>query len=127
MSPGRQLGLIWGGVATALVAAAPVGSRLAGALPGCPFKSLVGIPCPACGSTRAALALAHFDLGGAFAVSPLAAAAWIALVAGGLVAGVAALAGVGVPEAPPRLPGWLRASVVAALLVNWAYLIWSGA
>jgi len=127
MSPGRQLGLIWGGVATALVVAAPVGPHLAGALPGCLFRSIVGIPCPACGSTRAALALAGFDFPGAFAVSPLAAAAWVALVAGGVAAGGAALAGVGVPELPARLPVWLRAAVVVAVLANWAYLIWSGA
>lgn len=129
MSPGRQLGLIWGGVAAALVAAAPLGPRLAaaGALPACPFRLLVGLPCPACGTTRAALALARLDVAGALAVSPLATVAWIVLVAGGLAAGALALAGVGVPEAPARLPRWLRAAAVATVLANWAYLVWSGA
>jgi Protein of unknown function (DUF2752) len=127
VAPGRQLGLIWGGVAAALVAAAPFGPRLAGGLPACPFHLLTGLPCPTCGATRAALALARFDLGGAFLVSPLAALGWIALVGGGLVAGAAALAGFGVPEAPARLPLWVRAAAIAVVLANWAYLVWSGA
>jgi Protein of unknown function (DUF2752) len=127
LDPGRQLGLYWGGVAAALVTLSPLGPRLAHGLPVCTFKALFGIPCPTCGATRAALALARFDLAGAFARSPLAAAAWVALIAGGLVAGVAALLGHGVPELPNRLPWWARLGVVALVLANWAYLIATGA
>ncbi len=127
MSPGRQLGLLWGAVATALVALSPLAPRLAGALPACLFKHLTGLPCPTCGAGRAALALARFDFPTAFAVSPLAAAGWSLLVAGGLAAGLASLARVELPEPPHQLPRPLRWLLPAALLANWAYLIWSGA
>lgn len=126
MSPGRQLGLLWGAVAAALVALSPLAPRIAPALPACLFKTLTGLPCLTCGATRAALALARFDFVGAFTVSPLAAAAWTVLIAGGLTAGIAALAGRGVPE-PRTVPGAVRWAAVAVLLANWAYLIWTGA
>lgn len=127
MSPGRQLGLLWGAVAAALVALSPFAARIAPALPACPFKSLTGLPCLTCGATRAALALGRFDFGAAFAVSPLAAAAWTVLIAGGLAAGIASLARLEVPEPPGNLPRALRWAVPAAVLANWAYLIWTGA
>lgn len=131
MPAGRQLGLLWGGVAAALVALSPLAPRLAAGLsavlPVCPLKLLAGIPCAACGSTRAALALARLDVVAAFAVSPLAALAWCLLVAGGLAAGGAALAGRELPEPPVWLAPRVRWALIAALLANWAYLIWSGA
>lgn len=127
MSPGRQLGLLWGAVATSLVALSPLAPRLAPALPACPFKSLTGLPCLTCGTTRAALALGRLDLGAAFAVSPLAAAAWSVLILGGLAAGIASLARFEVPEPPRRMPRAVRWAIVAAMLANWAYLIWTGA
>ena len=40
-------------------------------LPPCPFLSVTGLYCPGCGSTRCLHALAHFDLGAAFAMNPL--------------------------------------------------------
>lgn len=123
MPAGRQLGLLWGGVAAALALLAPLAGRIAGSLPACPFRTLTGVPCPACGSGGAALALARFDVAGAFAASPLAAAAWIALVGGGLLAGFAALRGFGVPEAPARLPFAARALVVVVVLANWAFVL----
>lgn len=127
MSPGRQLGLLWGAVAAALAALSPLAPRLAAGLPDCLFKLLTGLPCPTCGATRAALALARFDLAAAFAVSPLAAGGWSLLVAGGLAAGVASLARVELPEPPRDLPRPVRWLLLAAFLANWAYLIWTGA
>jgi hypothetical protein len=127
MSPGRQFGLLWGAVAAALVALSPLAPRFASALPVCPLKSLIGLPCLTCGTTRAALALGRLDLGAAFAVSPLAAAGWSVLIVGGLAAGVASLARLEVPEPPRHLPRMLRWGAIAAVLANWAYLIWSGA
>jgi hypothetical protein len=123
---GRQLGLLWGGVAVTLIVASPLGARLAAALPGCRFKQWLGIPCPTCGTTRAALALARLDLVEAFVHYPLATVAWILLVGGGMVAGVAALAGYGVPEMPRRIPVTVRIALVVVLLANWAYLIATG-
>ena len=129
MTPRRQLGLFWGLVAAALVALSPLASRLAAGLPACPLKSLSGWPCPGCGTTRAALALADLDLLAAFAVSPLAAAGWTLLVAGGLVAGAISLAGL----EPPAPPGWtprrlaaFRIAAATAIVGNWIYLVLHG-
>lgn len=127
MSPGRQFGLLWGAVAAALVALSPLAPRLAAALPACPFKLLTGLPCPGCGTGRAALALGRFDLAAAFAVSPLAASGWTVLIAGGLIAGAASLARIEVPEPPNRFPRAVRWIAVGALLANWLYLIATGA
>lgn len=130
MSPRRQLGLFWGLVSAALVALSPLASRLAAGLPACPLKTGTGWPCPGCGTTRAALALADLDLAAAFAVSPLAAAGWTLLIAGGLAAGALALAGI----EPPAPPGWtprrlaaFRLAAAAAIVGNWLYLVMSGA
>lgn len=38
----------------------------------CPFRVTTGLPCPACGSMRAWVALAHGDVGGAMAHNPFA-------------------------------------------------------
>lgn len=122
MSSGRQLGFLWGGAALALLAAAPFGPRLAAALPPCPVKALLGIPCPSCGTARAALALARLDFAAALGWNPLAALGWIALIGGGLAAGGWALAGHELPESPRELPWVARLAAVALLLANWAYL-----
>jgi hypothetical protein len=126
---GRQLGLLWGAVALVLLAAAPLAPLVAGGLPACPLKSFTGVPCPGCGTTRAALALARLDVAAAFAVSPLAAAAWCGLIAGGLVAGARALAGRPVPSWPRFGRGgeiaW-RVAVVGVLAANWVYLLLHG-
>lgn len=130
MTPRRQLGLFWGLVAAALVALSPLASRFAAGLPSCPLKAATGWPCPGCGTTRAALALADLDLLAALAVSPLATAGWALLVGGGLVAGGLALAGL----EPPAPPGWtprrllaFRIAAVAAIAGNWIYLVVTGA
>lgn len=126
MTARRQLGLLWGGVAAALVTLSPLGKHLAPAVPACPLKSWTGWPCFTCGATRSALALAEFDLFAALAVSPLMTLVWIVLIAGGLVAGVAALLGRGVPEPPVHVSWGWRAAVVAVVLGNWVYLVWHG-
>jgi Protein of unknown function (DUF2752) len=40
-------------------------------LPFCPMATVLGIPCPGCGLTRATLALLHGDVRGALALHPL--------------------------------------------------------
>jgi hypothetical protein len=85
---------------------------------------LVGLPCLTCGSTRALLALARLDVGAAFSWNPLAAAAGILFVAGGVVALGTALAGGEVRT--PRPTSLLRAAIVLALAANWAFLVMRG-
>lgn len=122
----RQLGLLWGTVAVALVLLASGAEQLAQNLPHCTFKALLGIPCPTCGVTRAALALARLDVASALRVNPLATLFWLALVPGGLVAGVSTLAG-----RPPKEPRWdwrpvERLGLVLLIVANWAYLVARG-
>lgn len=127
MKPERQLGLLWGGVALLLVALSPMAPRLAETLPACPVRTLVDLPCPTCGSTRAALALSRFDVAAAISASPLATAGWAGLIIGGLVAGLLALWG-----RPLREPDWIQSAparwaLVAIVLANWIYLVGVGA
>lgn len=130
MAPDRQLGLLWGSVALVLLGAAPLvagpaGAALGAALPPCAFKTLTGLPCAGCGTTRAVLALARLDVAGAFLLNPLATAAALFVLLGGLLAGLLALLGRGVRE-PARWPGWARLLAAGALAANWAFVALAG-
>jgi hypothetical protein len=124
VAPGRQLAFLWGGAALACAAAAPLAPALAAGVPACAFHALAGIPCPTCGGTRALLALARWDVAGAFVWNPLVTLAALAFVAGGLVALLRALRGQGVPDgAPPR---WAGGAAALALAANWAFVVVAG-
>jgi hypothetical protein len=93
----------------------------------CPLHALTGVPCPTCGSTRAALALSHGDIAAALAFNPL-----VTLAAVGAFA-VALLAPLWVALHGPVPKGdhagasrALRVAIAGALLVNWFYLIVHG-
>ena len=109
-------------MAIALVGLAPFVKRLTAKLPACVFRGVTGLPCPTCGGTRAALALARLDPAGAFQANPLVALGLVFLIGGGLVAFARALSGRGVTE-PVRVPVWVRAGLILALAANWFYLI----
>ena len=72
-----------------LVLALAGGASLALMLPfdlwRCPLAELVGVPCPGCGLSRAALALAMGDVPGALGLHPLAPVIlpWVGLMAAG--------------------------------------------
>jgi hypothetical protein len=89
----------------------------------CPLRGMAGIPCASCGMTRAFVHLAHGEVGAALAMSPLG-----ALLAGGAWAFAAAdllRAALGWPLPVPS-PGLVRPAIalgVAAVLLNWAYLV----
>ena len=100
--------------------------RVASTLPACPLKTAIGIPCLTCGSTRVGVALSRLDLLSAVSINPLAALAWITLVAGGLIAGLLALWDVPVREPDWRLSIPTRGLLVMVLLTNWVYLVGAG-
>ena len=121
----EQLGVLWGAVASLLILLSPLAPMIASGLWSCPFKSLIGIPCPSCGTGRAALALARFDPIHAVVHYPLPALAWMVFIVGGLVAGWRAWRRQPLPRIR-RLPVWARILIVVAVLANWAYSIATG-
>jgi uncharacterized protein DUF2752 len=118
-------GLWAAGSALALVAR-PWLPLVAELLPPCPLHAWLGVPCFACGSTRAALQLAAGDVAGAFLANPLAAAGLSIGWLGGFVAPVWLALGLGTPAIPTELPRPARAAVVGALLANWCFLLARG-
>ena len=132
---GSSLGIsrwvvIAGAVWAALLATTLVLERWTGvAAHTCLFKQVTGCPCPTCGSTRAALSLAHGDMFDALAWNPL----MVMVVCAALVA----LARLGIGslrsrDATPRA-SWSQAQIsclaigiAAATCANWAYVIWHG-
>ena len=126
MSPERQLGLLWGGVAAALVLLSPLAPELARGLPPCLLKAVTGLPCPTCGAARVTLALARFDIAGALLMNPLVTLAAVVVVGGGIWSGARALAGRSVWQPPANLSNASRVGMVLAVLANWAYLVWAG-
>ncbi len=118
----RQLGFLWGAVALSLIVLSPLAPVIAAGLWSCPFKGLTGIPCPSCGTGRAALALARLDPIHALVHYPLPALAWMAFIAAGLVAGWRAWHGRPLPRIR-RLPAWVKIAIVAAVAANWAHSI----
>lgn len=119
----RQLAILWGAAAVSIAVLRPLWIAIAPHLRSCTFRNLTGIPCPTCGTTRTALALLHFDLGAAFTVNPLAAAAGIVFFVGGGLALVWGL--MGGPTRIWRLH-WSRRWTLAlagVILINWVYLI----
>jgi hypothetical protein len=90
----------------------------------CVFKQLTGLPCPSCGSTRALGRLAHLDVWGALSLNPLFVVAGLGLLAWGVAELVLWTRGRTLDfEASPGVARLLRIAVVAALALNWAYLI----
>jgi hypothetical protein len=89
----------------------------------CPAKGLLGIPCATCGMTHAFVALAHGDLAAALHASPLG-AALAACAWGYAVLDLVRLAlGRPFPAVPARLLRAATALGLAALLLNWAWLL----
>lgn len=77
-------------------------------VPPCPLRTLTGIPCPLCGSTRGVIAAIHGDLGHALSLNPAAIAV--------LVLAVLMVAGWRIERI--RIPVW---GIVATFAVLWAY------
>lgn len=89
----------------------------------CTFRAWTGLPCASCGMTHAFVALAHGELGAAWAASPLG-----ALLAGGawiyaLVDLLRFAAGRPWPVPSPRTVRALAIAAVGAAAANWAWML----
>jgi hypothetical protein len=121
------LGAIFAGIG--VLAAAVVGLLGLDRLPltFCVFKGLSGLPCPTCGSTRAAARLFGLDPAGALAMNPFTTVVAVVLAAWAVAdlllipRGKALRVGLS-----PRLGRVLRVTALLAFLANWIYLIFAG-
>ena len=93
----------------------------------CPLKRLLGVPCPTCGATRAAVLLLHGDVCAAFEMQPLAMGVVCLLAPAALAVRLA----FGARRTKAFLSAAVRAPafwfvVAAAVLASWAYVIVHG-
>lgn len=80
-------------------------------VPPCPLRTITGIPCPLCGSTRGVIAAVHGHIGDALVLNPAS--------IGVLVLALALVVGWRVERV--RIPVWVIATVFAVL---WAYQLY---
>jgi hypothetical protein len=93
----------------------------------CVFKAVTGLPCLSCGTTRALARLSHLDLAGALAMNPLVTLGVLGLVP--WAAADLALLPRGRALSLDLSPGAARAAriaAVAAVLLNWVWLVAAG-
>jgi hypothetical protein len=99
-------------------------------LPGCPLRTLTGIPCLTCGGTRAARHLLHGEPWQAFLQSPLVTSA---LLLCGLYMLYAACVlffrspRIRIADVTPHEARMLRGAALFLILAGWTYLIVTGA
>ena len=119
----RQLALLWLAAAVSAIVLRPLWLAASPHLGSCVFRSLTGIPCPSCGTTRAATAFLQGDLMTAFINNPLAALAGLLFVVGAPIAVIWTTAQWPVPSLSNPLPLWVRIGAVFLIAANWLYLI----
>jgi hypothetical protein len=122
----RRLADAWCLAAGLTVLCSPVWGIVRSLVPGCTARALTGVPCPGCGATRALSSLLSGHPLEALSLNPLASAAVLAALAGGLIAPVWVRLARTVPVLIGPLPRKVRAAAAAALLLNWVYLVLRG-
>lgn len=94
--------------------------------PGCWFRHSFGIPCPTCGATRSALALAHGDIGLALRTNPLMCLAYLAVIIFDLYAIgvlVCRTKRLRLERVPLQVQRVLRVITIGLVIGNWIYLL----
>jgi hypothetical protein len=77
----------------------------------CPIRSLLGIPCPTCGGTRAIIALKQFNIVSALSLNPL-------VTLGLLLSGIwAMMLLIPTIPTPDQVKSWIRVSLVSGLVM----------
>jgi uncharacterized protein DUF2752 len=118
--------LLWLAVSLGSVAVAALWMGMGLPWPHCTFHDLTGLPCLTCGATRAAVHFFHGNFLRALEWNPLAFAALCAVSVFDIYAALALV------TRAPRLriaqlksseKNWMRVVVVAALILNWCYLL----
>ena len=120
----RWVAALWAVAAGGSLLLRPLLDWAPGLLPRCFWHAMTGLPCPTCGTTRAAVALLHGHPWTALSFNPLTGAAGCAFLLGGAIVPLWVLLNAPVPvlDASPRL----RVAVVVLFLANWVYLILAG-
>jgi hypothetical protein len=92
---------------------------------GCVLREHTGWPCPACGLTRAAERVAHFNIAGAWEANPLGTVAALSFVATIVVSLLHLLFKMPLPTLVPsrREALALRVALAASVLINYGYII----
>jgi hypothetical protein len=94
--------------------------------PVCLFRHTFGVPCPTCGATRSALALAHGDIGLAFRTNPLMCLVYLGVLIFDLYA-IAVLVfrmkRLRLHPIPLKVQRVLRVITVGLVVGNWIYLL----
>jgi hypothetical protein len=126
-APGQiEFGIIYGGIVLLALVAGRFLPVLALAPP-CGFKTLTGVPCPTCGSTRAIVHLSHGDVASAFFMNPLVFAVSVAALVYLFYSLFTFL--FAAPRMVVALSGnekdRLRVLVVLFVLANWLYLFFT--
>jgi len=120
------LALLWTLGAALALAWVPLLPLVARLLPPCPLHALTGVPCVACGTTRAALALAHGHAWEAVTLNPLATVAMMGGLLGGLVAPGWVALRAPLPGSPVGSSIPWRTAAWLVLIGQWIYLVASG-
>jgi hypothetical protein len=119
---------LWLGVSVVAAGLAWAWTAAGLATPQCAFHAVTGVPCPACGATRAFVHITHGAWPAALALNPLACAAFAAVVAFDCYAATVLLVRSRRWrwEAKGRGLVWLRVAVIALVALNWAWVIRAG-